>query len=59
MTSLELAELVAKLGIDRPVAFALGAAERLLEPRAEVGGEAVIVEQGVVDIEQKDDQAGI
>lgn len=51
-------ELVAQLGEARPVALAPGDAEIVLEPDSQIGCEAVVVEQGIVDIEQEHDRSG-
>src|SRR5262249_39723122 len=49
-----VAELVAELLELVPVALLALGAELLGEPQPEVGGDAVVVEQRVVDVEQED-----
>jgi hypothetical protein len=48
-----VAELSRQLGVDGPVAVARCRAEILLQARGEIGGEPVVVEQRVVDVEQE------
>src|ERR1039457_5902364 len=48
----------AKSAKDRPIALATAGAERQLQSIAEIRAESVVVEQGVVDIQQEDDAVG-
>lgn len=48
-----VSEIVPQLGVDLPVAIALGRTEGPLQMRTEIGRESVVVKQGVVDIEQE------
>ena len=50
-----IAELEEQVLQDRPVAVARGRAELALEPAAQVGLDAVVVEQRVVDVDQEHD----
>ena len=50
-----ITELAAQPIIDQPVSAPLGFTEIVIEVSCEIDTEAIIVEQGVVDIEQEDD----
>src|SRR3982074_2620144 len=47
--------LLAQSAEDRPVARTLGSAERQFQTVAEICGKAVVVQQGVVHVQQKND----
>jgi hypothetical protein len=51
-------ELLAQAAEDRPVALAFRDAERLFQPLAEIRGKAVVVQQGVVHVQQKNHLPG-